>query len=127
MVLGHVCVKSHHTSGVSVSPENPVAYSAGNGGQKNCWAFFETALFWREMQAKEPRSDIPVQCTVSHQRLLHEGVQACVLLRLKLYTGGSRNLERGVPKLAPIARARRKLFGHTFILCGHTYFDQAHL
>ena len=32
-------VKSHLTSGVSVRPENTVAYSAGNGGQKNLWGF----------------------------------------------------------------------------------------
>ena len=29
-------VKSHLTSGASVRPENTVAYSAGNGGQKIC-------------------------------------------------------------------------------------------
>ena len=38
-------VKSHFTSRVSVCPENTVAYSAGNGGQKICVVFFETALF----------------------------------------------------------------------------------
>ena len=47
----HVCVsvclsvKSHLTSGASVRPENTVAYSAGNGGQKICGGFFETAPF----------------------------------------------------------------------------------
>ena len=40
-----VSVKSHLTSGVSVRPENTVAYSAGNGGQKICGVFFETAPF----------------------------------------------------------------------------------
>ena len=40
-----VCVKSHLTSGVSVHPENTVAYSAGNGGQNICGVFFETAPF----------------------------------------------------------------------------------
>ena len=29
-------VKSHLTSGASVRPENPVTYSAGNGGQNIC-------------------------------------------------------------------------------------------
>ena len=38
-------VKSHVTSGASVCPENTVAYSAGNGGQKICGVFLETALF----------------------------------------------------------------------------------
>ena len=38
-----VSVKSHLTSGASVRPENTVAYSAGNGGQKLCGVFFETA------------------------------------------------------------------------------------
>ena len=38
-------VKSHLTSGASVRPENTVAYSAGNGGQKICGGFFETAPF----------------------------------------------------------------------------------
>ena len=35
-VVGSVCVsvKSHLTSGASVSPENHVTYSADNGGQK---------------------------------------------------------------------------------------------
>ena len=46
-VLGHVCVcvcvsvKSHLTSGASVRPENTVAYSAGNGGQKICGVSFK--------------------------------------------------------------------------------------
>ena len=38
-------VKSHLTSGASVRPENTVLYSAGNGGQKICGVFFETAPF----------------------------------------------------------------------------------
>ena len=42
-----VCLfnKSHLTSGASVRPENTVVYSAGNGGQKICGVFFETAPF----------------------------------------------------------------------------------
>ena len=54
-VVGFVClcvcvsvclsVKSHLTSGASVRPENTVVYSAGNGGQKICGVFFETAPF----------------------------------------------------------------------------------
>ena len=32
-----------------------------------------------------PRSVFPVRCTAKHQRLLHEGVQACILLWSKLY------------------------------------------
>ena len=54
-VVGSVClcvcvsvclsVKSHLTSGASVRPENTVVYSAGNGGQKICGVFFETAPF----------------------------------------------------------------------------------
>ena len=48
-------VKSHLTSGASVRPENTVTYLAGNGGQKFCGVFFETAQeLWRETQAKEP-------------------------------------------------------------------------
>ena len=38
-------VKSHLISGASVRPENTVTYSAGNGGQKICGVFFETAPF----------------------------------------------------------------------------------
>ena len=38
-------VKSHLTSGPSVRPENTVAHSAGNRGQKICGVFFETAPF----------------------------------------------------------------------------------
>ena len=50
-VVGYVClcvclsVKSHLTSGASVRPEHTVVYSAGNGGQKICGVFFETAPF----------------------------------------------------------------------------------
>ena len=40
-----VSVKSHLTSGASVCLENTVTYSAGNGGQKICRAFSETASF----------------------------------------------------------------------------------
>ena len=38
-------VKSHLTSGASVRSENTVTYSAGNGGQKICGVFLETAPF----------------------------------------------------------------------------------
>ena len=38
-------VKSYLISGASVRPENIVVYSAGNGGQKICGVFFETAPF----------------------------------------------------------------------------------
>ena len=38
-----VSVKSHLTSGSSVRPETSVTYSAGNGGQKICRVFSETA------------------------------------------------------------------------------------
>ena len=47
-VLGSVCVcvcVSNLTSGAFVRPENTVTYSAGNGGQKICGVFFETAPF----------------------------------------------------------------------------------
>ena len=44
-------VKSHITSGASVRPENTVVYSAGNGGQKVCRVFFETAPFKSYMLA----------------------------------------------------------------------------
>ena len=40
-----VSVKSHLTSGAFVCPENAVTYSAGNGGQRICRVFFETAPF----------------------------------------------------------------------------------
>ena len=42
-----VSVKSHLTSGASVRPEIPVTYSAGNGGQKVCGVFSETARLQR--------------------------------------------------------------------------------
>ena len=38
-------VKSHLTSGASIRPENTLTYPAGNGGQKICGVFFETAPF----------------------------------------------------------------------------------
>ena len=44
-------VKSNLTSGASVRPENTVMYSAGNGGQKLCGVFSETALFQRSSTA----------------------------------------------------------------------------
>ena len=40
-----VSVKSHLTSKASVRPETSVTYSAGNGGQKICRVFSETASF----------------------------------------------------------------------------------
>ena len=40
-----VSVKSKLTSGASVRPENTVTYSGGNGGQKICRVFSETAPF----------------------------------------------------------------------------------
>ena len=41
-----VCLsESHLTSGAFVRPENTVTYLAGNGGQKICGDFFETAAF----------------------------------------------------------------------------------
>ena len=40
-----VSVKSHLTSRASVRPETSVTYSAGNGGQKICRVFSETASF----------------------------------------------------------------------------------
>ena len=49
IVVGSVCVcvcvsvKSHLTYGASVRPENAVAYSAGNEGQKICGVFSENA------------------------------------------------------------------------------------
>ena len=50
-VVGSVCVcvsvKSHLTSGASVRPENTVTYSAGNGGQKICGVFSDTAPLQR--------------------------------------------------------------------------------
>ena len=44
-------VKSHLTSGVSAHPENTVTYSAGNGGQKICVFFSETAPLQRSSTA----------------------------------------------------------------------------
>ena len=38
-------IKSHLTFGVSVHPETTITYTAGNGGQKICGVFFETAPF----------------------------------------------------------------------------------
>ena len=40
-------VKSNLTSGASVRPENPVTYSADNGGQKICGVFSKTARLQR--------------------------------------------------------------------------------
>ena len=40
-----VSVKSNLTPGASVRPENTVTYSAGNGDQKICGVFSETAPF----------------------------------------------------------------------------------
>ena len=40
-----VSVKSNLTPGESVRPENTVTYSAGNGDQKICGVFSETAPF----------------------------------------------------------------------------------
>ena len=49
----YVCVsfKSNLTSGGSVCPENSVTYSAGNGGQKICGVFTETASLQRSSTA----------------------------------------------------------------------------
>ena len=44
-------VESHLTSGASVRPENTVTYSAGNGGQKICVVFSETAPLQRSSTA----------------------------------------------------------------------------
>ena len=59
-----VSVMSHLTSGASVRPENPVTYSAGNGGQKICWFFSETARLQRS--STPPLKAIHNVCTVSH-------------------------------------------------------------
>ena len=40
-------VKRHLTSGASVRPENTLAYSAGNEGQKICGIFSKTHAFQR--------------------------------------------------------------------------------
>ena len=75
-------------------PENTVTYSVGNGGQKICGVFLETASF-KSYGVKRKRksqyanyidlayllSGFPFRCIAKHQRLLHEGVQACVLLQ----------------------------------------------
>ena len=47
VVVMSVClsVKSHLTFGASVHPETTITYSVGNGGQKICGVFFETAPF----------------------------------------------------------------------------------
>ena len=97
-VVGSVClsIKSHLTSGASVRPENTVVYSVGNGGKNICGVFFETAPFKSYGVKRKLKSQllirssllwltrdpgIPVRCTAKHQRLLHEGVQAWILLR----------------------------------------------
>ena len=48
-----VCLsfKSKLTSGASVRPENTVTYSVGNGGQKICRVFSETAPLQRSSTA----------------------------------------------------------------------------
>ena len=76
-VLGYVCVcvcvcvcvsvcLSHLTYGASVRPENAVAYSAGNEGQKICGDLPETTAF-KSYAAKHQRksqyanySDLPM-------------------------------------------------------------------
>ena len=44
-------VKSKLTSGASVRPETSVTYSTGNGGQKICGVFSETAPLQRSSTA----------------------------------------------------------------------------
>ena len=50
-VFVRLSVKSYLTSGASVRPENTVTYSAGNGGQKICSVFSETAPLQRSSTA----------------------------------------------------------------------------
>ena len=83
-------IKSHLTSGASVRPENTVVYSAGNGSKNICGVFFETAPFKSYGVKRKLKSQLLIRssllwltarCTAKHQRLLHEGVQAWILLR----------------------------------------------
>ena len=53
-------VKSNLTSGVSVRPENTVA---GNGGQKICGVFFETAPFKSYGVKCKRKSQYANECT----------------------------------------------------------------
>ena len=63
-VVGSVCVsvKSHLTSGASVRPENPVTYSADNGGQSICGVSLKQ-LGWL-------RSSTPLLPYVQHAYLI---------------------------------------------------------
>ena len=60
-------------------------------GQRRCGVFFENAPFKSYgvkrkqksqllIRSTYLRSGFPIRCTTKHQRLLHERVQACVLL-----------------------------------------------
>ena len=60
-------VKSHLTSGASVRPENPVTYSAGNGGQKICGVFSETAPLQRS--STPPLKAIRIQSAILLQKV----------------------------------------------------------
>ena len=50
-VCVYLSVTSNLTSGASVCPENSVTYSAGNGGQKICGVFSDTASLQRSSTA----------------------------------------------------------------------------
>ena len=53
-----VSVKSHLTFGASLRPENTVAYSVGNRGQK---IFFENALFKSYEVKHKPKSQYAIK------------------------------------------------------------------
>ena len=58
-VLGSACVsvKSHHTYGASVRPENTATYSADNDGQNVCGNLPETTAF-KSYAAKHERKSL---------------------------------------------------------------------
>ena len=60
-----VCVKSNLTSGALVRPENTVMYSAGNGGQKICGVFFETAPFRSYGMKRKRKSQLLIRSSCS--------------------------------------------------------------
>ena len=68
-------VKSHLTSGAFVRPENTVTYLAGNGGQKNCGVFFETAPFKSYGVKRKPKSQYASLLWLTHDQVFLFDVQ----------------------------------------------------
>ena len=77
-----MCVKSHLTSGASICPENPVAYSAERR-LKNCGVFSETARLQRSstppLKAVRTVGHFPVESAHAYlpmRRSVHNGINS---------------------------------------------------